>query len=184
MTHRYAKPLQLAKGAIDEGKLGELIFASWRFGGEGRSNHPHANLIEAQCHAFDQLESLCGPIGSVMAEMTDKTGKGYSSLVISLKFQNGAVGSLIGTYDSSYSYSDTHRLELNGTAGRIVVEDTVKRFSFQRAGQETAEVWQAGYFNDSDREFHHTFDRHMDEILMRIKLEANPLFMLERVSVP
>lgn len=164
-NHRYAKPMLLAKEAIDRGKLGEIVFASWRFGGEGTSDHPHANLIETQCHAFDQLETLCGPIASVMAEMTDKTGKGFSTLVLSLKFANGAVGSLVGSYDSSYAYPDTHRLEVNGTKGRIVVSDTVRWFSFQRAGQETAEVWQAGYFNDFDREFYRTFDRHMDALL-------------------
>ncbi len=173
-NHRYAKPLLLAKQAVDEGKLGELIFATWRFGGEGESDHPHANLIETQCHAFDQLESLCGPIASVMAEMTDKTGKGFSTLVLSLKFESGALGSLVGSYDSSYAYPGAHRLELNGTEGRVVVDDTVRRFSFQRAGSETAEVWQAGYFNDFDRDFHRTFDLHMDAVLAAFRAGEPP----------
>lgn len=164
-NHRYAKPLQLAQVAIQEGRLGELIFATWRFGGEGSSTHPHANLIETQCHAFDQLEHLCGPIDSVMAEMTDKTGGGFRTLALALHFANGAVGSLLGTYDSSYAYADTHRLEINGTAGRIVVEDTVRRYSYQAVGNEQAEVWQAGYFNDREREFKRTFDRHIDHML-------------------
>lgn len=164
-NHRFARPLQMARHTVESGRLGELVFAVWRFGGEGKSDHPHANLIETQCHAFDQLEWLCGPIDSVMAEMTDKTGGGYRTLVLALHFANGAVGSLIGTYDSSYAYSDTHRLEINGTRGRVLVEDTVRRFAFQAAGDETAEVWQAGYFNDRDREFHRTFDRHVDALL-------------------
>ncbi|MFN8465310.1 MAG: Gfo/Idh/MocA family oxidoreductase [Caldilineaceae bacterium] len=164
-NHRYARPLQMARQAVEEGRLGDLVFAIWRFGGDGSSDHPHANLIETQCHAFDQLEWLCGPIDSVMAEMTDKTGGGFRTLVLALHFTNGAVGSLIGTYDSSYAYSDTHRLEINGTEGRVVVEDTVRRYAYQAAGNETAEVWQAGYFNDRDREFHRTFDRHVDDLL-------------------
>ena len=138
---------------------------AWRFGGEGSSDHPHANLIETQCHAFDQLEWLCGPIDALSAEMTDKTGGGYRTLVLALHFRSGAVGSLIGTYDSSYAYPETHRLEINGTRGRVVVKDTVRRFSCQAAGSETAQVWQAGYFNDRDREFHRTFDRHVDALL-------------------
>jgi predicted dehydrogenase len=173
-NHRYAKPLLLARDAVQEGKLGDIVFATWRFGGEGTSDHPHANLIETQCHAFDQLEHLCGPISSLMAEMTDKTGKGFSTLVLSIKFASGAVGSLVGTYDSSYAYPETHRLEINGTEGRIVVDDTVRRFSFQRVGHETAEVWQAGYFNDFDREFHRTFDRHMDAVLEAFRAGAEP----------
>lgn len=172
-NHRYAKPIQMAKAAIETGRVGEISFASWRFGGEGSSSHPHANLIETQCHAFDQLEYLCGPIASIMAQMSDKTGGGYRSLVLALHFANGAVGSLLGSYDSSYAYADTHLLEINGSNGRVLVEDTVRRFSYQQRGNESAEVWQAGYFNDRDREFHRTFDFHFDALLAAFKA-GNP----------
>jgi predicted dehydrogenase len=174
-NHRYAKPLRLAREVIEKGRLGNLTHAIWRFGGEANvSPHPHANLIETQCHGFDQLEHLCGPIDSVMAEMTDQTGGGYRTMALALRFASGAVGSMTGTYDSSYAYHDVHRLEINGTHGRLVVEDTVQRFSFQNAGQETAEVWQAGYFNDFDREFQRTFDVHLDAILEAFKRGDQP----------
>ena len=165
-NHRYAKPVQLAHEAVQKGALGRLTFATWRFGGEvGTSVHPHANLIETQCHGLDMLEHLCGPISSVMAQMTDATGRGYSTLSVALEFDNGAVGSLLGSYDSSYSYPDTHRLELNGLDGRVLVEDTVRRYTFTPAGHEVSNVWQAGYFNDRERQFHATFDRHLDAML-------------------
>jgi myo-inositol 2-dehydrogenase / D-chiro-inositol 1-dehydrogenase len=174
-NHRYAKPLRLALDAIEKGRLGDLTHAIWRFGGEANvSPHLHANLIETQCHGFDQLEHLCGPIESVMAEMTDRTGGGYRTVALALRFASGAVGSMVGTYDSSYAYQDTHRLEINGTHGRLVIEDTVQRFCFQPAGHETAEVWQAGYFNDFDREFHRTFDLHLDAILEALKSGHQP----------
>lgn len=173
-NHRYAKPLQLAKVAIADSRVGDIVFATWRFGGEGSSDHPHANLIETQCHAFDQLEWLCGPITSIMAQMTDMTNKGFSTLALSLQFANGAVGSLVGTYDSSYAYRDTQRIEVNGTKGRVLIEDTVRRFQFQAAGDETAQVWESGYFNDIEREFHRTFDRHMDDILAAFRAGEQP----------
>jgi predicted dehydrogenase len=173
-NHRYSRPVEMAYQAIQSGRLGELIFATWRFGGEGRSDHPHANLIETQCHGFDMLEHLCGPIASIMAEMTDKTGKGYSTLALSLRFQNGAVGSLVGSYDSSYAYPDTHRMEINGLAGRVAIEDTVRRYTFHPAGSETGEIWEAGYFNDADREFHRTFDRHFDHLLKAFRAGEEP----------
>ena len=173
-NHRYAKTIRLAHEYISHGKLGEIIHATWRFGGEANvSSHPHANLIETQCHGFDQLEDLCGPIKSVMAEMTNKTGGGYRTVTLALGFQSGAVGSMTGTYDSSYAYQHTHLLEINGTKGRLVVNDTVKRFSYQAVGNEKAEVWQAGYFNDFDREFHRTFDIHLDAVL-RAFLNGEP----------
>ncbi len=168
-NHRYARPVEMAHAAIQAGRLGDLTFATWRFGGSGGDCHDHNNLIETQCHGFDMLDHLCGPIDSVMAQMTDRTGKGYSTLALALHFANGAVGSLVGSYDSSYVYADTHHVEINGTAGRILIHDTVRQYSFQAAASESAEVWQAGYFNDRDREFHRTFDRHFDALLTAFK---------------
>ena len=174
-NHRYAEPVQLAERAVSAGKLGDLVFASWRFGGEGScDHHPHANLIETQCHGLDMLEYLCGPIESVMAEMTDKTGRGFSSLVLSLRFINNAVGSFVGSYDTSYAYPDTHWLEINGTEGHLVVEDTVRRFTFQATGSENREVWEAGYFNDRDREFGQTFDKHLECLLEAFRAGKPP----------
>ena len=173
-NHRYARPVQKTRQAIDDGRIGEIVFATWRFGGGGGGDHPHGNLIETQCHGFDMLEFLCGPIESVMAEMTDKTGKGLSTMALSLRFVNGAVGSLVGSYDSSYAYPDTHLVEVNGTGGRALIEDTVRRWTFNRADDETAEVWQAGYFNDRDREFHRTFDVYLDALLTAFKAGLEP----------
>ena len=155
-NHRYAVPTRLARQAIASGRLGEVVFATWRFGGEaGNSAHPHANLIETQCHGFDCLEHLCGPIASVAAQMHRSSPDGpYTSMALALGFANGAVGSLVGTYDSSYAYPRTQYLEVNGTTGRLLIEDTVRRFVLSEAGKETSTVWEAGYFNDRDRAFH------------------------------
>src|SRR4051794_40076494 len=174
-NHRYARPVQLAGAAIARGDLGEPVFASWRFGGEpGTSAHPYANLIETQCHGFDMLEHLCGPIDSVAAQVTDRTGAGFSTLAVALHFASGAVGTLLGSYDSSYTYPGAHLLEVNGTRGRVLVEDTVRRFTFNRTGDEMAQVWQAGYFNDTDRDFHATFDSYLDDLLPALRAGAAP----------
>lgn len=174
-NHRYAEPVRRLKLAIDEGQLGEVVFATWRFGGEpGTSTHPHANLIETQCHGLDMLEHLCGPIASVMAQMTNKTQGTYTTLAVALEFTSGAVGTLAGTYDSSYAYPGTHLLEVNGTRGRALVEDTVKRLTLSRAGDETRTVWEAGYFNDVDREFHRTFDKHVGHLLPALLDGSDP----------
>jgi myo-inositol 2-dehydrogenase/D-chiro-inositol 1-dehydrogenase len=167
--------VQLARKAIADGRLGTQTFATWRFGGEGDSDHKHANLIETQCHGFDQLEFLCGPIAALQAEMTGVAGKaGLTTVAISLRFASGAVGSLVGSYDSSYAYPGTHRVEVNGALGRLVIEDTVASYSYSAAGSEIAEVWQAGYFNDRDREFHRTFDAHVAALIPALRSGAQP----------
>ena len=176
-NHRYAKPVQMAYQAIQRGDLGAINFATWRFGGEGREdgNCPdHENLIETQCHGFDMLEYLCGPIDSIAAQMTSKEGMQFSTMSLALHFENGAVGSMLGSYNSSYAYANTHLVEINGFEGRAVIEDTVRRFSMQRAGSETREVWEAGYFNDIDREFHRSFDMHYEKIIAAFRAGEEP----------
>jgi myo-inositol 2-dehydrogenase / D-chiro-inositol 1-dehydrogenase len=175
LNHRFATPVQLAAAAVHRGDLGRLTFATWRFGGEGgKGEHPYRNLIETQCHGFDMLEYLCGPIDSVMAQATDDEGQGRSTMSIALHFSNGAVGSLIGSYDSSYAYPRTHTLELNGSTGRVLIDDTIRRFTQNRAGSETSAVWEAGYFNDPDRQFELTFDRHVDVMLTAFRSSRPP----------
>ncbi|HSH58446.1 MAG TPA: Gfo/Idh/MocA family oxidoreductase [Acidimicrobiales bacterium] len=102
-NHHYATAIELTRSAIESGSLGDIVFATWRFGGErderSSIDHPFANLIETQCHGFDLLEYLCGPIASVSAEFTDTgaPGKRWQTLVLALRFTSGAVGSLLGT---------------------------------------------------------------------------------------
>ena len=82
-----------------------------------------------------------------------------------MKFKNKSVGSLIGSYDTSYAYPNSHYLEINGSKGRVLIEDQVKKFTFNKKENETAEVWQSGFFNDYEREFHRTFDEHYNEVI-------------------
>ena len=174
-NHRYAEPVARAKSAIDAGVIGRPVFATWRFGGE--ANHgtsKHANLIETQCHGFDMLEHLVGSISSVAAQMTDATYGDWSTIALALEFENRAVGTMLGSYDSSYAYPDSQLVEINGTEGRIVIRDTVRELSIQKAGDETASVWRAGYFNDEARDFHGTFDRHVDAVLAALRAGAEP----------
>jgi predicted dehydrogenase len=175
-NHRYAEAVQRAHAAVRRGELGEIVHVTWRFGGEpnpGRS--PHRNLIETQCHGFDMLEHLAGPISSVMAQMTNKTDESvYNTMAIAVAFANGAVGSLVGTYDSSYAYPDTQYIEVNGTRGHALIRDTVQELVLSTAGDETHRVWRPGYFNDADRTFVYTFDRHVEEILAALRAGGEP----------
>jgi predicted dehydrogenase len=174
-NHRYAEPVVRARAAIEAGDLGQLVFATWRFGGEANlGQSPHANLIETQCHGFDMLENLIGPISSVTAQMTNATYGAWSTVAIALEFDNGAVGTMLGSYDSSYAYQDAQRVEINGTAGRAVIHDTVRELTIEKAGDETARVWRAGYFDDEARNFHGTFDRHVDAVLAALRAGAEP----------
>ena len=174
-NHRFAEPILRAKAAIDAGEIGTPVFATWRFGGE--ANHGtsrHANLIETQCHGFDMLEHLVAPIDSIAAHMTDMTYGDWSTVALSLGFDGGAVGTMLGSYDSSYAYPDSQLIEINGTEGRLVVHDTVRELVIQRAGDPVERRWRAGYFDDEARNFAGTFDRHVDRILAAFRAGEEP----------
>ncbi|ACQ80518.1 oxidoreductase domain protein [Beutenbergia cavernae DSM 12333] len=174
-NHRFATPVRMARAAVDAGELGRLSFATWRFGGEGGTGSgPDGNLIETQCHGFDMLEHLAGPISSVSAEFTQFPDRGHSTVSIALAFASGAVGSLVGSYDTSYAYPETHRLELDGDGGRALVVDTVRRFELARTGETTRRVWEAGYFDDRGRAFEATFDDHLDALIPALRAGGEP----------
>ena len=171
---RYSTPVRKAIKTINENKLGDINFITWRFGGTGGGGDPFGNLLETQCHGFDMLEYLNGPIKSVHSFMTNKTNNGFSTFVISMKFANKAVGSLTGSYDTSYAYPNSHYLEINGSKGRILIEDQVRKFTFNKKNNETAEVWQSGFFNDYEREFHSTFDDHYNQVIYNFINKKKP----------
>ena len=173
-NHRYARPFQMAREAVSAGRIGDPSFAVWRFGGAWDPGHPTGTLIESLCHGFDMLEHLVAPVTSVMAEMTDKTDAGFRSVVLSLGLADASVAAAIGSYDSSFEYPLAHYFELNGTLGRIFIQDTTQRFTFTAKGSETSETWEAGLFNDRDRSFARMMDEHVDAMLQAFRTGQSP----------
>jgi predicted dehydrogenase len=106
--------------------------------------------------------------------MTGDPTSGYSTVAVSLRFASGAVGTLLGSYDSSYSYPRTSQVEINGSAGRALIDDTVQRYTFSRTGDPVRQVWEAGYFDDSGRSFERTFDAHLDRLLPALQAGEPP----------
>lgn len=55
-----------------------------------------------------------------------------------------------------------------------MIHDTVKRYTYHPMESELGETWEAGYFNDKDRAFHQTFDKHADALLQALKAAGPP----------
>jgi myo-inositol 2-dehydrogenase/D-chiro-inositol 1-dehydrogenase len=170
-NHRYARPVRLARAALADGRLGTLSLAVWQLSGEYTRGLEHGNLLETQCHGFDLIEHLCGPVESVSAELSDAGTPGRPDTVaVTLRLVGGALGCLLSTAATSYA----HALTLYGTGGRVEVADTVRRFAFTATGSEHTEVWEAGYFNDPDRSLLSTLDGHVADVLAAVRAGAPP----------
>lgn len=178
-NHRYAEPALRAKELLDRGELGDPVFAAWRFSGNHDFDfeHPFIQLIESGCHGLDLLHHFLGPVASVSAEMTNLSGKeGFGTVALALKFENDAVATVLGSYDASYAYPAANTLEVCGTRGRVVCEDTVRRLTFNRIDDPVAQVWQSTYFDDEARYFTGTLDRHIARLLAALRQgEAPPV---------
>ena len=81
---------------------------------------------------------------------------------------------MLGSYDSSYAYPDCAAGRAERHAGRAVIHDTVGSLELQASGDATARVWRAGYFDDEARDFHATFDRHVDAVLAALRAGEEP----------
>ena len=110
-----------------------------------------------------------------MAEMTDNGGRNsYSSFTLSLRFDNGAVGSFLATLDANEDNRLSLLIDIGGTDGRILIEDNVRSYTFQATDSEMAETWQAGFFEDGLRSFGHNLDRLLDALIPALLAGQEP----------
>ncbi len=135
--HRFGAGMQRLKKAIDDGALGTLVMGNasifwyraqayydsggwrgtWALDGGGC-------LMNQGVHYVDLLRWAMGPVASVTAKMGTLAHERIEvedAAVAVIQFQNGAIGSLIGTTDAFPGY--TCRLEIVGTEGSVILED-------------------------------------------------------------
>ncbi len=183
-NHSCSEPVQRAKQIIDSGQLGSIVFAQWRFAQSSDGipiTHPYMEQIEAQCHGLDLIEYLCGPIESLSADMTDIAGKNsYTTFSLSLHFKNQGVGTFLGSFDSSECYEFAQMIDVNGMKGRILIEDNLKRCTYQKAGSQVAETWRPSMFDDDANSFTHNLDRHLDRLIPAFRSGGRPPIPAER----
>ena len=65
-------------------------------------------------HAYGETAELSGPLKKVHLDPVPSAAGVYRTMSIALHFANGAVGSLLGSYDTSYAYPNTHAAEVCG----------------------------------------------------------------------
>ncbi|WP_435320919.1 Gfo/Idh/MocA family protein [Haloarchaeobius sp. TZWSO28] len=127
---RFQPASQRAKAVVDDGDLGELVIAdesvkwfrsqeyydsgAWR----GTRDMDGGVLLNQAIHGIDRLQWLMEGVASVQAA-TDTIGRDMeceSVAAISLRFRNGAIGTISAT---TATKGGTDRTDINGTEGTL-----------------------------------------------------------------
>jgi predicted dehydrogenase len=131
LNHRFVPPAEVAKSWIDEGKLGELLLLNMTHWIDNpNESSPYFHLRALHPHSFEVMRYFCGPIRKVQCfgaqPMTRQT---WSNVSVNVQFDNGAIGHLTGSYDSSMLHP-IERCEVVGSEGRFVLENVYETLTY------------------------------------------------------
>jgi predicted dehydrogenase len=170
-NHRFSEPYRRALAFARSAEFGRPAYVAMRFAGDLYPvlNDPYCMLIETQGHSFDLMRLFGGEIAEVHAFLSDPRSIGvYTSAAIALRFESGAVGTLLGSWDSSYDRPAAVTFEMSGTDGGVVVENVVDAVHIYRAGGAMYEAWRPGLFRAEHRDFWRTIDAHLTAFVSAI----------------
>jgi predicted dehydrogenase len=124
LNHRFTPAAATAKGWIEKGDLGQLLFvnmALWIDNPNESSEWFHLRALHP--HSIDVMRFFCGDVRRVQAFLA-RSGerKCWSNASINMEFANGCIGHLTGSYDMSMHHP-IERCEVAGTEGRFVLEN-------------------------------------------------------------
>ncbi len=135
LNHRFTPAARLAKKWVNEGRLGHLLFINmsmWIM--NPAESSPYYHLKALHPHTIDVMRYFCGDIEAVQCFATKAPGrKIWSTAQFNMRFKNGVVGSLTGSYDIARGHP-MERCEVGGTGGRFVLEDMWHELTLYPAG--------------------------------------------------
>jgi predicted dehydrogenase len=176
-NHRFSAPFQRALGVVRGQGLGAPAYLDMKFAGSlyKELNDPYCMLIETQGHSFDLLRLFGGEIEAVHAFLGDPRRIGvYTSAAVALRFTSGAVGTLIGSWDSSYDHPGAQSLEVSGTEGRVGVDNIVDAVASYNHGDASYVEWRPSLFDAVARDFWRTIDAHIDAFVAALRAGERP----------
>ena len=142
LNHRFTPLAMQAKEWVTNGKLGDLLFINMALWIENpNETSPFFHLRALHPHSLDVMMYFCGEVEKVHAFAVCAPGRqNWSNASINLKFKNGVVGHLSGSYDAGRL---NERCEVAGTNGQFVLDGVFEKLTFfPRQGDEVEE-----YFN-------------------------------------
>jgi len=134
LNHRFNHAHRLAKQWVEEGRLGHLLFVNmsmWII--NPRESSPWFQIKALHPHTVDIMRYFCGDVEAVQCFATKAPGRSiWSTAQFNLRFRNGVVGSLTGSYDVGRGHP-MERCEVAGIGGRFVIEDMFQQMTLYPA---------------------------------------------------
>jgi predicted dehydrogenase len=157
MNHRFTPAARLAKKWQQEGRLGTLLFVNmsmWIM--NPAESSPYFQIKALHPHTVDIMRHFCGDVEAVQLFATRAPGRQiWSTAHFSMKFKNGVVGGLTGSYDIQRGHP-MERCEVAGTGGRFVIDDMWREATLYPAGNLEKVVYTNPVFGGM-RDFEDTF---------------------------
>ncbi len=174
LNHRFTPAARLAKKWQNEGRLGHLLFINmsmWIM--NPTESSPYFQIKALHPHTVDIMRHFCGDVEAVQCFATKAPGrKIWSTAHFSMRFKNGVVGGLTGSYDIERGHP-MERCEVAGTAGRFVIEDMCREATLYPAGDLEKTVYTNPVFGGF-RGFEDTFQDRIHRFLEQVSAGASP----------
>ncbi|TVQ22296.1 MAG: gfo/Idh/MocA family oxidoreductase [Spirochaetaceae bacterium] len=134
LNHRFTPAAAVARKWLDEGRLGTPHMVNMRMWiNNPAETSPWFHLRALHPHSFDVLRYFCGDVESVACFCNKGEGRTiWSNAQILLKFTNGMIGNLAGSYDAtgpSGSFGLEH-VDVSGSEGRFLLEEACQALTY------------------------------------------------------
>jgi predicted dehydrogenase len=173
-NHRFTPAARVAKRWLNEGRLGHLLFVNMAMWIKNpNESSPYFHLKALHPHTIDVMRYFCGDIEAVQCFATKAPGRNiWSTAQFNMRFANGAVGSLTGSYDIERGHP-MERCEVAGVKGRFVLDDMWREATLFPAGNLEKTVYTNPVFGGV-RDFRDTFSDRLHTFLHHVADGARP----------
>jgi predicted dehydrogenase len=173
-NHRFTPAARLAKRWQNEGRLGHLLFANMAIWIKNPAeSSPYFHIKALHPHSVDIMRHFCGDVDAVHCFATKAPGRTiWTTAQFNLRFRNGVVGSLTGSYDIERGHP-MERCEVAGVLGRFVIDDMYREVTLYPAGNLEKTVYTNPVFGGM-RSFEDTFQNRIHTFLEEVTTGIPP----------
>lgn len=174
LNHRFTPAARLARRWVDDGRLGHLLFVNMAMWIKNPvESSPYFQIKALHPHTVDIMRYFCGDIEAVQCFATKAPGRQiWSTAHFSMRFKNGVVGGLTGSYDIERGHP-MERCEVAGTKGRFVLDDMWREATLYPAGNLEKTVYTNPVFGGF-RDFEDTFRDRLHKFLEQVTAGVAP----------